>query len=176
MNYRKLIALGVATMAVVSGTAVVVAAATAERAATTSLQDGTGSTVFECPVTEPPTPGLVPPKPHPSSPDGAGLVWYGTPDLWTALPVDGEYGPRKSVWWSAAFQGGHVEEQPEIEVVWERLDRARAPITNGGAGTNAYTVLEGWFMIAGIDPAEPGCWQVTATYRDTELSYVYERA
>lgn len=26
----------------------------------------------------------------------------------------------------------------------------------------------------GIDPEEPGCWEVTATYRGASLSYVYE--
>lgn len=42
-------------------------------------------------------------------------------------------------------------------------------------GTNAHTTADGWFMIAGIDPDIPGCWQVTATYRGAELSYVYYR-
>lgn len=34
---------------------------------------------------------------------------------------------------------------------------------------------DGWFMIAGIDPDEPGCWRVTAAYSGVELSYVYNR-
>lgn len=29
-------------------------------------------------------------------------------------------------------------------------------------------------MVNGIDPQEPGCWEVTATYRGATLSYVYE--
>ena len=28
-------------------------------------------------------------------------------------------------------------------------------------------------MIAGVDPPETGCWEVTAKYRGSELRYVY---
>ncbi|MGH8913442.1 MAG: hypothetical protein ACRDZM_02895, partial [Acidimicrobiia bacterium] len=48
-------------------------------------------------------------------------------------------------------------------------------IDNGGKATNAFTPEEGWFMIAGGDPNEPGCWEVEATYKGATLSYVYER-
>ena len=41
-------------------------------------------------------------------------------------------------------------------------------------GTNAYTVADGWFMMAGIDPQDPGCWQATAEYRGASLRYVFE--
>ncbi len=47
------------------------------------------------------------------------------------------------------------------------------PARSALRGTNASTFEDGVFMIAGIDPEIPGCWQVTATYRDAELSYVY---
>jgi hypothetical protein len=30
-------------------------------------------------------------------------------------------------------------------------------------------------MIAGIDPDEPGCWEVEATYKGASLGYVYEK-
>jgi hypothetical protein len=29
-------------------------------------------------------------------------------------------------------------------------------------------------MMNGIDPAEAGCWEITATYGDASLSYTYE--
>lgn len=103
------------------------------------------------------------------------MAWYGTEGLWTALPTHGSYGPRKSVWWSSSFPGGHLEPELEIEVIWERLDADRPPTTNKGRGTNAHTPEDGWFMIAGIDPDEPGCWRVKATYSGVELSYVYNR-
>lgn len=79
------------------------------------------------------------------------------------------------MWWSPSFPGGREESQPKIDVVWQRLDSDDPPISNKGRGTNAHTPEDGWFMIAGIDPDEAGCWQVTATYKGADLSYVYER-
>ena len=116
------------------------------------------------------------PDPYPRQYPHEGMVWYGSEDLWTALPVDGEYEARKSVWWSANFPGGTVEEQPEVWVTWTRLDSDEPVVVdNDGRATNAHTAVEGWFMIAGIDPDEPGCWKVEATYKDASLSYVYLR-
>ena len=138
--------------------------------ATTAWSDET----FECPVTIPPRPGYLPADPARAAPSMDDAVWYGDDDLWTVLPVDGTYQPRKSVWWSEHFPGGHVEERPAIDVRWKRLDADRPDITVEG-GTNASTTEDGWFMIAGIDPDEAGCWSVTAAYAGAELSYVYER-
>lgn len=147
--------------------------------------------VSECPVTMPPEPGLEvsapddvvyteafpAPEPYPHRYPRDGMVWYGTEDLWTALPVDGDYVARKSVWWSTNFPGGMVEEQPEVWVTWTRLDIPEPVVMdNGGRATNAHTGEDGWFMVAGIDPDEPGCWKVEATYKDATLSYVYERS
>jgi hypothetical protein len=128
-----------------------------------------------CPVTMPPEPGFVPPDPDRATSATPSGAWYGTAELWTVLPIDGSYQPRKSVWWSEEFDGGRVEQTPDIAVTWERLDLDRPAITED-RGTNAHTPEDGWFMIAGIDPDEPGCWRVTATYRDAELSYVYFRS
>ncbi len=110
-------------------------------------------------------------------------MWFGDADLWTVLSIDGAYQPRKSVWWSANFPGGGEEEQPPITVTWRRLGRDTKPHAEH-QGTNAYTVEDGWFMIAGIDPgsasdggpwrADAGCWEVTAQYKGATLSYVYE--
>lgn len=144
---------------------------------------------FECPVTIPPQPGFAAsepdaatysehfpaPDPWPTEHPHDDMVWYGTEELWTALPFDGDYGMRKSVWWSANFGGGVTESEPEVWVRWTPLDTDE-PVTvdNGGKATNAHTPTEGWFMIAGIDPSEPGCWEVTATYKGATLTYVYE--
>lgn len=149
-----------------------------------------GKSDFECPVTIPPEPGFVAPEPedvtyseHFPAPDlwpheypHEGTVWYGSEELWTALAVDGDHGGRKSVWWSVNFPGGIVEEQPDVSVTWTRLDTDEtAVIDNGGKATNAFTGAEGWFMIAGIDPNQAGCWEVEATYKGATLSYVYEK-
>jgi hypothetical protein len=129
---------------------------------------------FFCPITLPNPEGFVPPSPWPAQPVAPGDVWYGTAELWTALPIDGDYGLRKSVWWSSNFPGGTVEEQPPLSVTWERLDDGDPGVQAGEGATNAYTDEDGWFMIAGIDPDESGCFRVTATYKGATLSYVYQ--
>lgn len=149
-----------------------------------------GKSDFECPVTIPPQPGFVATKPekvayseHFPAPDPwpreyphEGMVWYGSEGLWTALAIDGDHGGRKSVWWSVNYPGGIVEEQPDVSVTWTRLDTDEPVVTdNGGKATNAFTGAEGWFMIAGIDPNEAGCWGVEASYKGATLGYVYEK-
>ncbi len=139
---------------------------------------GSSTSVIEmgasvCPVTVPAS-GFVPPPGYPETPSLPGHVWYGTPDLWTSLPVDGSYQPRKSVWWSVNFGGGRLEERPAISVRWNRLGQPAERDEHPAPGTNSYTVADGWFMMAGVDPDVGGCWQVTATYRGATLSYVYD--
>lgn len=135
-------------------------------------RSGEPATTTACPVTIP-GPGLAPPDPYPAAPSDPASAWYGTPALWTMLRRDGSYGVRKSVWWSRDFQGGAAESTPAISVTWRRLDPSGEVIVEEGPGTNAFTVEDGQFMIAGIDPEEPGCWEVTASYRGTSLSYTY---
>lgn len=157
---------------------------------TDSPQTKSTEGAFDCPITIPPQPGLEAskpdksvystpfpaPDPYPSEYPHEGMVWYGSEDLWTALPADGEYGVRKSVWWSTNYPGGTVEERPEVWATWTRLDTEEpVVIDNHGEATNAHTAEEGWFMIAGIDPDEPGCWEVGATYKGATLGYVYLR-
>jgi len=124
-----------------------------------------------CPATIPFQPGFEPPDGYPSTPVFG--VWYGTDGLWTVLEVDGSYRPRMTVFWSVNFPGGAEEEQPRVDVTWTRVDVLGEPISNEGMATNAYTPEDGDFMIAGIDPDEPGCWEVTATYKGATLAYVY---
>lgn len=168
--------LGQAAMAVAIVALIVPAAAAA---AVLFDRQVTGPAVADspppsCPVTIP-TGGFVPPDPYPPQPAVWGDAWYGSEALWTALPADGVLdGRRKSVWWSVDYPGGIREPQPDIQVTWHRLDWPdSATITAGGPGTNGTDDRDSWFMIGGIDPPIGGCWQVTATYRDATLSYVY---
>lgn len=150
----------------------------------TAAVPGDADATSECPVTIPPQPGFSPPEPWPATYPREGSVWYGNPGLWTVLETDGDYGPRKSVWWSVNFPGGADETWPEVHVTWTRLDTdEEVVIDNHGRATNAYTEAEGWFMIGGIDPDltnedlnESGCWRVTAEYKNSTLSYVYQRS
>lgn len=126
----------------------------------------------DCPITFPTDPDFSPPDGYPQD-ARVGEGWFGSAGLWTTLPLDGAYGQRKSVWWSTSFPGGSVEEQPAISVTWNRLDIESAPLV-ADVGTNAFTAEDGDFMIAGIDPEGPGCWEVTATYKGATVRYVYE--
>lgn len=133
----------------------------------------TTTTPFACPVTIPPVPGHVPSSDHAPTPAHIpDAVWYGDDDLWTVLAADGSHLPRKSVWWSVHFDV-HEDETPEIGVTYRQLD-GDAVHEHPAPGTNANTAADGWFMMNGIDPDEPGCWEVTATYLDATLTYVYE--
>ena len=131
--------------------------------------------VFDCPVTLPPAKPFIPARPWPRQPVGPNLAWFGTDALWTVVDVNGRYSPRKSVWWSAKFPGGDVEEKPPISVTWRRLDTEMPPIVEPGPGTNAFTPEEQWWMIGGIDPDAGGCWEVTGSYKGATLRYVYRR-
>lgn len=141
------------------------------------LTDRTGSdpgAIASCPVTQPPSVAFVAPDPYPAVPASSSFpeyVWYGTEDLWTVIATDGGYHERKSVWWSTAFRGGSVEGMPDIAVTARQLD-GEGVITSDGPGTNAYTAVDGWFMIADF-PFEfpPGCWEVTGSYKGAELSF-----
>jgi hypothetical protein len=128
---------------------------------------------FACPVTRPQASPFVPPTPWRATPSVPDAAWFGTEDLWTVIDVGGRV-PRKSVWWSANFPGGGVEEQPEIEVIYERLDTSAPPVIFTSPGTNAFTAADNDFMINGLEPTDVGCWRGTATYKGATLSYVYE--
>ena len=127
---------------------------------------------FDCPVTIPPKPGFRPTDGHPVEPVFG--VWYGTEELWTVLEDDGSYAPRKTVLWSANFRDAGLEPSPQVDVTWKQLDGEGVVISNGGDATNGSTPGDGLFMIAGIDPDEPGCWEVTASYKGATLTYVFE--
>lgn len=126
-----------------------------------------------CPVTIP-IGNFTPPDTQPEHPAAwPDSVWYGSDDLWTVLSIDGSYQPRKSVWWSANFPGGGIENEPDITVRYTLLESRRQMTLVSDRGTNAHTPEEGWFMIAGIDAPIKGCWQVTANYKGTSLTYIY---
>ncbi len=125
-----------------------------------------------CPMTVPPAEPFVPPDPWPAVPSSSEFVWYGSDDLWTVLEV-GRSMENKSVWWSVNFTSAAFESQPEIAVVFERLDVEADAVVFASPGTNAYTPEDELFMINGIEPRDPGCWQATATYKGATLQYVY---
>lgn len=139
-----------------------------------------------CPLTIPDRPAFVPPPPYPSQvpnpnvPDADEKVWYGTAALWTWLETEGEVWRdlpdddgngklfEKTFWWSDDFS-------PEkgfgpIRVTGRRLDGPGSFDTEGPGGGGSREDI-GSFMLVGVEMS-PGCWEVTASYRDTRLSYV----
>lgn len=137
-----------------------------------------------CHVTVPGDPAFVPPNPYRKTPPALShAAWYGTATLWTMVDLDGEvwHGPpydgqgfgQKTFWWSKDFDLPN-ELQPAIRVVGRRLDVPGPTFSAGDPGTNGFRAFDdiGEFMLVGVDVPTPGCWQITATYRGTDLSVV----
>lgn len=154
--------------------------------AATPAPSATSRDVRGCPLTLP-HPPFVPPSPYPArypNPDVPGsdnAQWYGTPELWTNLAAEGEVrrglpdddgngkGFDKTLWWSSSYS-------PEdgwgwVELVGRRLDGPGSFETKGPGG-GGFRHDTGSFMILGIE-VPPGCWELTATYRGTDLSVVF---
>lgn len=132
-----------------------------------------------CAVTRP-NPPLVAPSPYPASPPDERYAWFGTPELWTMLKLDGEVMDAanasfpvgiKLFWWSSNWAGSRGEQQPAITVVATRLDGPGTVVTDHATNASADS-LGGEAMLAGVEFPTPGCWQVTAHYRGAVLSYV----
>jgi hypothetical protein len=132
-----------------------------------------------CPATQPPDPSFVPPAAFAGVPL-RDAFWYGTPELWTQLPNAGAWdglprndaGRRQKVFYWRPGYDGRVEQRPALVVTLRRLDAAAPPVEIRNA-TNAY--FDGmWSMLVGVDFPTPGCWDVTARYRDAALTFVVD--
>ena len=150
-----------------------------EPSATSREMDG-------CPVTVPPQSGFVPPKPYPPEPPFEE-VWYGTAELWTLLDPNGAVwtglpvgkGPHavgdKTVWFSENFSTAEGEDfsgNADITLTAVHLDgSARTVVQEGGVPSFNRGIKN--FMLVPLGLPEPGCWELTATYRGAELSYVF---
>src|SRR4029077_2189138 len=85
----------------------------------------------QCLTTLPPNPPFVPPITYPPGGLGAGMFWYGTDALWTALRVDGTWKespeskgkgyPEKLFFWRQGFDW-HKETEPKLIITGKRLD------------------------------------------------------
>ena len=128
----------------------------------------------DCPVT---TPSEQTAK-LPSTVDYEGRFWYGTSALWTNLPSDGTWQGlphddagyvQKAVFWSEGFEA-ISNPQPDLIVSGRRLDTTVPTFTFSDA-------THGWdetgnFMLMGISLPTEGCWEITAEYQETQLTYV----
>lgn len=131
-----------------------------------------------CPVTIPPDPPLIPPEPYPESPP-EGHFYIGTPALWTAVPLDGSWSglpwsghrySQKMVWWREGYDSS-IEPEPALSLAGQRLDDAAMTFQTSKA-TNATAKDIGTAMMAGVEIPSAGCWQITASIQQSELSVV----
>jgi len=133
-----------------------------------------------CPVTKPSQPPFLPPAPYPSD----GLVWVGSPKLWTDIQRSGtwlglpHYTPedtrfrQKLFWWSKGYDW-RSENPPELTITGKRLDGPAPPLSTDPHANAGWTNdREHAFMVAGIFIPTLGCWKITGHYRGEELSYV----
>ena len=130
------------------------------------------SSAEACPVTRPADPAFVPRPPYPAAPPLKDSFWYGTPSLWTVLPINGRWAQRgdKLWWWSEEFKGGD-DETPDLVLTARRLDGAAPPYRTTEA-TNAYHHDFYWVMLVGFTLPTTGCWEITGEYRGHRLGVV----
>ncbi len=138
-----------------------------------------------CPVTVPPQPAFVPPRPYPSEPPFS-QVWYGTAELWTILdpngavwrdlPIgkDGSVGD-KTLWFSESFPTaaeGDFTGRDRVTLIAVRLDGPAPTVVEHSQGMPGFRPDIKSFKLMGLVLPEVGCWKVTATYRGAQLAYV----
>jgi hypothetical protein len=89
-------------------------------------------------------------------------------EMWEDLPEDDGRFTQKTFWWSDAYPAKE-QPSPPITLTGRRLDGPGSFEAGGRGGGSRGDI--GSFMLVGIEiPA--GCWELTATYRGAELSYV----
>jgi len=130
-----------------------------------------------CPATKPLSQPFVPPPPYWTN-HGPNQFWYGTESLWTLLGVhgvchvdkDGRYG-TKLTYWQRGFDW-RKERPPKLVINARRLDHDAPVIVIDHANAVFVTGSAPAAMMTAIDIPTPGCWEITAKYKDQKLSFV----
>lgn len=132
-----------------------------------------------CPVTQPPEEAFIPPEPFRQEPY-PGQFFYGNNDLWTAinqtwyaLPYNEGYGYVQKLFYQREGYFWLDEPEPALTVTGRKIDpdsNVEQTLTASRA-TNGYTAEDGSFMLVGVDIPSLGCWEITAQYLDTSLTY-----
>jgi hypothetical protein len=99
--------------------------------------------------------------------------WFGTTKLWTNLPVSGRDGLReKRFWWREGYDW-REDGEPKLTVTGQRLDVPAAPIALTDQANAGWTNDKNHaFIVDAFDVPTPGCWKMTARYKDGELSFI----
>jgi len=127
-----------------------------------------------CPVTLPPDPPFDPPgKPVEVFSE---KFWYGSDDLYLALPLDGTWSQlahgEKVFWWSIHYPGGQEESAPEMDIRGRLLDEPGETLEQSGATNASHASFPATAMLHGLRVPSPGCWEITGGYREATLSFV----
>lgn len=145
-------------------------------------RDHPGNVPPSCPITKPSDSSFVPPAPYGRRPAARGQFWYGTDRLWTKLPISGSWvglphytsdDPtfrQKLFFWVQGFDA-HAPQQSQLVLKGRRLDSAAPALLTDGPGSPSWTDDE-QFLVTGINFPTTGCWEITATYADSELRFV----
>lgn len=132
-----------------------------------------------CLVTSPPSQPFIPPESFPPQAPGISNFWYGTANLWTAIPKNGVWSDlphnpegytQKIFWWNEHYFWKD-DPQPDLIVTGRRLDASAAPL-NVSRATNAFADDIQSAMLVGVDFPTLGCWEITGRYTEAELSFV----
>lgn len=138
----------------------------------------------QCLTTLPPNPPFVPPIAYPQGGLGAGMFWYGTDALWTALSFDGKWQGyngkpyvQKLVFWRLGFDW-RKEVEPLLIITGKRLDGDAPSIAVAHA--NAVFIPSPRSphepmppaMMTGVDIPTAGCSELTAHYSGHTLTFV----
>src|SRR3972149_5668775 len=90
----------------------------------------------DCPLTVPGTLSFEAPAPFPPTAPFQSHFWFGSENLWTALPDDGSWSDlphnpngytQKIFWWSALYSLKD-ELEPDLAVTGKRLDGEAPPL------------------------------------------------
>lgn len=163
-------------LSVLTASTVAVGAACTGHAAGPEVAVPTAPTYIEssaeaCPVTRPPDPRFVPRPPYPTAPPLKDSFWYGTPSLWTVLPIDGAWPQlalgEKFWWWSEEFNARN-EPNPDVALTARRLD-GPAPPYRTGQTTHGWSADLYEAKLVGFELPTAGCWEITGEYRGHRL-------
>jgi hypothetical protein len=143
-----------------------------------------------CPVAKPLSPPFIPPPPW-SDQDGDSVdgreFWYGSYDLWTALPRSGtwkglhlNYARTTPVYslgvlWGRKGYDRHREPRPNLRIKGRRLGAQAGPLVPGQTGA-CCKVFDGPepppLMDTAFDLPTLGCWEITGRYKGQSLRFV----
>lgn len=139
---------------------------------TGAAAEGTTQVPDSCPVTRStPETRFTPSLPAHAPASGETMFWYGSDSLYTSLFSDGRSrGARHRSFWYRK-NADWLNEDPYQLVVTAKQFNAAGPLLTFPRVTNAIMGKE-VAMLLMLELPKPGCWQVTANYKDDYVSFV----